>query len=902
MLRTVFALLFLAGPLAASAATCTWNAASGNWSGAANWSNCADAPGPSTRSPGAGDVAVLVNGTANLDASPTVAEFELGSSGILAVVGSTKTFDVTSKLRLSGGKATTILGTNQLLLKLHAGASGSLLAATTLENAVFFENSGTLALGSASGVALTLVCCAEVRNMPGGTIAFAGGNSRLYLKSGAKLVNNLGATLTINGNALIGRADATSNVSTLTNLGAMVVNGPGTLNMPMGVGTFEQFGDLTVNNATIYCSMAASNPDKCSYQDNNGGSIPSGSITRLNNATLDIGGPGVNHNLFAGSTITGNGTINIDLSVLGKLAPGAPSGLPYGTLIVTGKLTLQASAIIDLDIGGSGAGSHDSIQAGGALQDGGDLTPAGYGRLNLRLAPGYAPTLGATVAVMTYPNVLAHAALNRIDANYALDYAARYDATALQVFPAPRVSIDNPSVVEGASGTTALVFHITLSQPSAQMISVVTIPRDGTAVYGLSPSGDYIFPGNSLVTFAPGETHKTQQFDVNGDSVVEGDEAFGLEIVRNKLVNAAIGNGVPGDPVATGTILTDEFAAGTRFVLVGKDEGMNGPKIRRFTTTGTFVDSWGPDTGNFMGYIATGMCFAPNGNVLTTRYAYPNPIYYSRFGAVLDADFGNPNNGAVFNNNESCVFDLAGNVYIGQAGVSASTDAEVPVKKFDRYGAPLDTFVLPTGTRGTDWIELAGDQCTLYYTSEDTGVRRYNVCTHTALPAFATGLTGPYCYALRLRPNRELMVACQDAVHRLSAQGANLHTYTRASIGETDANGLFAMNLDPDGTSFWTAGIKSGNVFHVDIASGAVLGHFNSGSGGAAGLAVYDELHDDVIYTDGFESPPTVAVAFDPDAQAASEMEFWPEDVRDMPPFVPTWMSVIAREPRARER
>src|SRR5262249_12433344 len=158
-------------------------------------------------------------------------------------------------------------------------------------------------LGSASGVALTLICCAELRNMPGGTITFAGGDSRLYFDTGGTLLNNAGATLTISGNAQFARPNATANNATVQNLGTMVVNGPGTLNMPLGVGGFEQFGDLTINNATVVCSYAAANPDKCSYGDNNGGSIPTGSITRLNNATLDIGGPGVNHNLFAGSTL-----------------------------------------------------------------------------------------------------------------------------------------------------------------------------------------------------------------------------------------------------------------------------------------------------------------------------------------------------------------------------------------------------------------------------------------------------------------------------------------------------------------------------------------------------------------------------------------------------------------------
>ena len=280
--------------LNAHAATCTWNVASGNWSAAANWSGCADAPGPSTRSPGATDIAVVVNGTANLDASPTVAEFELGTGGLLSVVGFTKTFDVTSKLRFAGGKATTILGSNQLLLYLHAGATGTLLASTTLENAVFFENSGALALGSASGVALTLACCAEVRNMPGGTITMSGGNSRLYLDNSSQLDNKAGATLAITGNTLIARPTAASNFSILLNEGTMTVTGPGTLNMPLGggSGSFQQFGELTVSNATIVCSLAGANPDTCIYKDND--ALPTGSITHLVNATLDLGGSGVN--------------------------------------------------------------------------------------------------------------------------------------------------------------------------------------------------------------------------------------------------------------------------------------------------------------------------------------------------------------------------------------------------------------------------------------------------------------------------------------------------------------------------------------------------------------------------------------------------------------------------------
>jgi hypothetical protein len=901
MSRFAVALLLVVCPLVARAAICTWNVASGNWSAAANWSNCADTPGPSTRAPAAGDIAVLVDGTANLDVSPTVAEFELGSNGLLSVVGGSKTFDVTGALRFAGGKATTILGSNQLLLKLHAGGSGSLLAATTLENAVFFENSGALALGSASGVALTLLVAAEVRNIPGAAITLAGGDSKLYLGGSSQLINNAGATLTISGNLSIARPPAVTTASIVLNLGTMQVNGPGTLNLPLGAGVFKQFGDLTISNATIICSSAAANPEKCSYRDTDNLNVPTGSITRLANATLDLGGTGVNYNLAAGSTLTGTGTINVDLSVYGKIAPGALSGLPYGTLSVGGKLTLKPSTLVDLDLGGSGAGSYDKVTAGGVLQDGGITNVAGYGRLNLRLAPGYAPALGAAVPVMTYPSVVAGAAFNRIDANSALDYAARYDATALEVFPAPRVTIDSPSVVEGASGTTPMTFHVQLSQPSAQTVTVDIRYHDATAVQGLTPSGDYLYPGDTVLTFTPGQTLQSAVFSISGDAVVEGDESFSVELQRINVANAAFGNGVQGDIFGIGTILTDELPANTRYVLVGKDNGTSGKKIRRYTTDGTFIDTWDDRMPSMtVGDIVTGMCFAPTGEVLATRFQWPGPILYSRLGAILDENFAGTVN---MPTHESCVYDRAGNVYIGIAGANGAADSSVPVRKFDHYGNLLDTFVLPTGTRGTDWIDLAGDQCTLYYTSEDTSVRRYNACTRTVLTVFATGLTGPYCYAIRLRPNREVMVACQDAVHRLSAQGVNLKTYPRADIGEANANGLFAMNLDPDGTSFWTAGFSSGNVYHVDIASGAVLGSFNSGTGGVAGLAVYDELHDDTIFLDGFEAPQVAApIVFGAALTTEAEAEFEPDLGDGMPAFVPNWMRVIAHEQFERER
>jgi hypothetical protein len=53
-----------------------------------------------------------------------------------------------------------------------------------------------------------------------------------------------------------------------------------------------------------------------------------------------------------------------------------------------------------------------------------------------------------------------------------------------------------------------------------------------------------------------------------------------------------------------------------------------------------------------------------------------------------------------------------------------------------------------------------------------------------------------------------------------------------------------SRNLDPDGTSFWTAGYSTGNIYRIDIATGALITSFNGGKLGPslAGLAIIGEI------------------------------------------------------------
>jgi hypothetical protein len=273
--------------------------------------------------------------------------------------------------------------------------------------------------------------------------------------------------------------------------------------------------------------------------------------------------------------------------------------------------------------------------------------------------------------------------------------------------------------------------------------------------------------------------------------------------------------------VFTGVVSAASLTVGD--VLAGSGNGT----IKEFTPSGTLVQTLVKGTTN---PEDTGMCFRANGNLLATNFAAQSMSEFNAATGALVGAFGSGFNA----DPESCAVDSAGNVYVGQA------DGTADVLKFDSGGTLLTSYNVQQGDRGSDWIDLAADQHTLFYTSEGGDVFRYDLATSTQLPLFAAGLAEP-CYALRIRPNGEVMVACSTTIYRLSAAGAVIQTYTTfpGRIGQ-----LFALNLDPDNTSFWTADIVGGGtVWHVDIATGAILGSFPPNpSVDVAGLAVVGEI------------------------------------------------------------
>jgi hypothetical protein len=262
------------------------------------------------------------------------------------------------------------------------------------------------------------------------------------------------------------------------------------------------------------------------------------------------------------------------------------------------------------------------------------------------------------------------------------------------------------------------------------------------------------------------------------------------------------------------------FGTGDVFAGVG-----NG-KINHYSPSGTLLEVL--DTGtNATDPPANeaGMCFDLNGNLYATDWDAYQMTKFNNKGGVVNNPWGR----TFSTTPETCVVTQGGDaVYVGTA------QAEPTLYKRDLAGNPTGQFTLAVDDYGIDWIDLAPDQCTIYYTSYGDKVKRFNVCTNTQLSDFASGLPAHNvgCFQVALRPNGEVLVACDTDIVRLNSSGSIIQSYNPGSESE-----WYTLQLDPDGVSFWAAAFSNGHIYKVDIASGAVSANFTATPGPGAGLA-----------------------------------------------------------------
>jgi Calx-beta domain-containing protein len=160
------------------------------------------------------------------------------------------------------------------------------------------------------------------------------------------------------------------------------------------------------------------------------------------------------------------------------------------------------------------------------------------------------------------------------------------------------LSISNASVTEGNSGTTTAMFTVTLTPASTQTVTVAYGMADGTATAG----SDYVLNSGTL-TFAPGVSTQPISVTVNGDTAVELDETFVVNL--SGATNATI-----GDAQGTGTIVNDDASSGPT-VTASPTMVSPGDVITATVTNGP---------GNQLDWVTIGLATSPDPGWVAWKY------------------------------------------------------------------------------------------------------------------------------------------------------------------------------------------------------------------------------------------------------------------------------------------
>jgi len=288
----------------------------------------------------------------------------------------------------------------------------------------------------------------------------------------------------------------------------------------------------------------------------------------------------------------------------------------------------------------------------------------------------------------------------------------------------------------------------------------------------------------------------------------------------------------------------------------------------------------------------TGMCLdaLSAGNLYTTNFFAFSMSQFNPLGGLANANvhtFGTatPN---------SCVFDATGNLYVGLADAGGGTFGGGDLLKFGPTGTLLATFDPATELRGTDWIDLAGDQRTVLYTSEGNSIKRFDVVNNVQLPDYCApcddgsgGVAGTL-RALRILPGGAGVLVADfstGVVRRYVGDvvsGTGVQDGSYIGIDALDAFFPFAVNLDPDLLSFWTADEVTGQVFRFAINGDGTPSSVFCGNG-----STQPDCSPDVTTPPGWFGVGGLAIVGEPTA-ALSAGPPTPVSV------APTWALVLA--------
>ncbi|HEX2270145.1 MAG TPA: Calx-beta domain-containing protein [Pyrinomonadaceae bacterium] len=135
------------------------------------------------------------------------------------------------------------------------------------------------------------------------------------------------------------------------------------------------------------------------------------------------------------------------------------------------------------------------------------------------------------------------------------------------------LAVNDVSITEGNSGTSVANFTVSLSPASSNTVTVNYATANNTATAG----SDYV-ANSGTVTFTPGQESQTISVSINGDTTLEPNETFFVNL--STAVSATI-----GDSQAIGTIVNDDAQPSISINDVIVTEGNTGTRTATFTVS-----------------------------------------------------------------------------------------------------------------------------------------------------------------------------------------------------------------------------------------------------------------------------------------------------------------------------
>ena len=199
--------------------------------------------------------------------------------------------------------------------------------------------------------------------------------------------------------------------------------------------------------------------------------------------------------------------------------------------------------------------------------------------------------------------------------------------------PVISLSPSNPSIIEGNSGTSNLTLTATLSAAASSAVTVNYTTYDSKN--GATAGSDYV-AANGVLTFAPGETSKSFDIAVNGDTVYESNEGVGITLSS-----------------ASGAVFADNSSYLTTTVTITNDDAL--PPVISLSPSNPIITEGYSGTSNL---TLTATLSAPASSAVTVNYA----TYDSKNGATAGSDYVAANGVLTFAPGEtSKTFDIAVN-------------------------------------------------------------------------------------------------------------------------------------------------------------------------------------------------------------------------------------------------